>query len=257
MSDSEPEEVNRYKKFKHCSAISEDERKLLLQCVSKFQLHKYYEYTPAIKAEINEKWIQFSEILKDKGYDRATEKLGNQYLSLKKQAIRSISIFYGHRRGEKPTKIDYLFAYLFPKYFEKVGLDMNELMADAKVNAKEILESLASTEDQECATILEDTASLEYSNKLKPQMNLKRSHSNKAEGPANKMTKVHEDEATLEPLINNNNSLKDYINALKAKLLDIENKIKEKDHQLELKNLEISRLNDLHAKNLEEMKFGV
>ncbi|XP_028130660.1 uncharacterized protein LOC114326470 [Diabrotica virgifera virgifera] len=257
--------------------LSDDERKLLLQCASKFQLHKYYESIDNIKGTMNAKWIQCSEIFKDKGYERTAEKLGNQYQPLKLQAIKSMSTFYVQRCGVKPTKLDYLFAYLFPKYFDDLRLNMDELMADAKVNAAEILESLASTEDQERP--MKDTASLEHSNAVEPQPNLKRPHVQEAEGPANKITKeVHEDEAawlkrmlditrgrnncestTTESLTNENNSSTEEINALKAKLLVIKNKIKEQDHQLELKNLEISHLNELHTKSLEleKMKFAL
>ncbi|CAG9830675.1 unnamed protein product [Diabrotica balteata] len=272
------ENCRNKRKVGNHQTLSDDEKKLLLQCVSKFQLHKYYESVYTIKAAINDKWTQLSKIFKVKGYERPAEKLANNYLPLKFQAMSNINNFYIHRSSVRPRKLDYIFAYLFPKYFENLSLDMNELMADAKIHSLEILGSLASTEDQECPTTLEDIASIGHLNDVEPLPNLRRPHSEAGEEPANKIAKVvHEDEdawlkrmlditrgrnncdATSKSLISENNSSTDDINTLKAKLLDIENKMKERDHQLELKNLEISYLKELHAKDLEieKMKFAV
>ncbi|XP_072380295.1 uncharacterized protein [Diabrotica undecimpunctata] len=261
------ENCRNKRKVRNHQTLSGDEKKLLLQCVSKFQLHKYYESIYTIKAAINDKWTQLSKIFKEKGYERPAEKLANNYLPLKIQAMSNINSFYVQRNSVRPRKLDYIFAYLFPKYFENLSLDMNELMADAKIHSLEILESLASTEDQECPTTLEDIASLGHLNDAERQPNLRRPHSEDVKEPANKIAKVvHEDEdAWLKRMLditrgrNNYDSSTDDINTLKAKLLVIENKMKERDHQLELKNLEISYLKELHAKDLEieKMKFAV
>uniref|UniRef100_A0A6P7G3N3 Uncharacterized protein LOC114337371 n=1 Tax=Diabrotica virgifera virgifera TaxID=50390 RepID=A0A6P7G3N3_DIAVI len=128
-SDSEKNkgEKNRYSPIIH---LNDYERKLLLQCAGKFQLNKYFESLDTIKIEMHEKFIQMSKLFKDFGYARSANTLGHQYLPLKRQAMERMSLFYVKRRGVKPRKVDYIFAYLFPKYFEGLGLDMNELMAD-------------------------------------------------------------------------------------------------------------------------------
>uniref|UniRef100_A0A6P7GF16 Uncharacterized protein LOC114337374 isoform X1 n=2 Tax=Diabrotica virgifera virgifera TaxID=50390 RepID=A0A6P7GF16_DIAVI len=259
------------KKIKDRKPFSDDEKILLLQLVSKLQLNKYDESMYAIKKTVTNKWTEVSKIFIEKGYDRRSEELGIYFLKMKYAAKSKFESYYVKKCAVRPTKEDYILANLFPKFYESLGFDMSQLMTDAKTYSKEIQEYLVPVEDQERPTILEDIASLSQLNDVEAQPNLKRPHSEEAEGPSNKITKeVHEDEgawlkrmlditrgrnnceaAISKSLINENNSSTDAINALKAKLLVAENETREKDHQLKRKNLEISYLKELHAKEIE------
>ncbi|XP_072375828.1 uncharacterized protein [Diabrotica undecimpunctata] len=190
------------------------------------------------------------------------------------QAMSRMKSYYIQRCAVRPRNVDYIFANLFPKHFEELSLDMNELMADAKIYSNEMLEYLVPVEDQERPTVLEDIASLGHLNDIELRPNLKRRHSEETEGPANKIAKeVHEDEdAWLKRMLDitrgltgrkncevtsskslpiENNSSTDDINELKAKLLVAEDELRKKNYELERKNLEISYLKELHAKELE------
>ncbi|XP_072381241.1 uncharacterized protein [Diabrotica undecimpunctata] len=260
------------RKFK--TSLCDNEKILLLQYVSKLQLNKYYESVNTIKNALDNKWYEVSKIFKENGYNRATAKLGGYFVSMRVQAMSRMKSYYIQRCAVRPRNVDYIFANLFPKHFEELSLDMNELMADARIYSNEMLEYLVPVEDQERPTVLEDIASLGHLNDIELRPNLKRRHSEETEGPANKIGKeVHEDEdAWLKRMLDitrgltgrkncevtsskslpiENNSSTDDINELKAKLLVAEDELRKKNYELERKNLEISYLKELHAKELE------
>ncbi|CAG9830674.1 unnamed protein product [Diabrotica balteata] len=271
-------EGKRQNKRKFKTALCDNEKILLLQYVSKLQLNKYYESVDTIKNALDNKWYEVSKIFKENGYSRAAAKLGGYFVSMRVEAMSRMKRYYIQRSAVRPRNVDYLFANLFPKHFEELSLDMNELMADAlvvaKIYSKEMLEYLVPLEDQERPTILDDIASLGHLNDVELRPILERRHSEETEGPPNKIAKeVHEDEdAWLKRMLditrgltgrNNcestssksltieNNSSTDDINELKAKLLVAEDELRKKNYELERKTLEISYLKELHAKELE------
>ncbi|XP_050503330.1 uncharacterized protein LOC126882422 [Diabrotica virgifera virgifera] len=247
--------------------IKDDENIVLLHYVRKLQLYKYYESVDTIQKELTNKLMDVMRIFKKEGCNRGSVELEKFFLNMRYDSMWRFKSYYIQKSAARPTKEDYILANLFPKFYESVGFDMSQLMADAKTYSTEIVEYLGPVEDQERPSILEDTSSLCHLNDVEPQPNLKRPCSEEDEGPANKITKeVHEDEdvrhkrmlditrgrnnyeaATSESSTNDNNSSTDDINnALKAKLLVAEKQLKEKADELERKNLEISYLKELH-----------
>ncbi|XP_050503331.1 uncharacterized protein LOC126882423 [Diabrotica virgifera virgifera] len=267
------------------NTISDDEKILLLQYASKQQLNNYYECQDTVNNSFHYKWAEVSKIFKEKGYKREPEELAKYFLSMKHTAMSRFKGYFFNKNKRPTIPGDYVLANLFPEYFESLGFDMSELMTDSKKYSKQILEYLVPIEDQEHPTLLKDVASLCNLNDVESQQNLKRPHSEDVEGPSNKITKeVHEDEDVLYErvlditrgknrknnedegktnseatpllsLIKENNSLTDDRNALEAKLLAAEKQLREKDDELERKNLEISLLKERHANELEIEKI--